>query len=1605
MATISSKRLTSEPHLPIGREQTTSSLSGRPDSRVTSPIRPPSPPRRQSSKNNRTLQLYSKFSNSQPTKPRHEQCFVPDKVSSIGFLKERLSCNLEKHKRDREEAQRLRSRRAASSSPVCLGRSSRIVSSDPVKLRSEACLSRSLDRIRPRVCTTSSPVRNSREPQERVFFPNKTSEVQTKNPTKVINPPKLGSLERTCPYNGKKLLTTSFVKKEQSKSRRTRKEQEESCKRLSRSSADLSAVSEVRKPLTKHKEVLSKVLPPGTISKTSTAPYASSTSINKQKPLKDKFLKVTVSISPKAKEVLEKSKEISDSVQSLSSKLSSVTSSPISTRKPLAEPLKSKVTKQVLARNSSPSLSSISKITSSDTSRRKKYRDRPQTIVRTPSTRPSTIHIKPEDKKAETKKAMRKDKLEDSATTKNYINNKKFEAQKSKIKKMSRKTPERRKTEKKVDSSGNEFPALTVEQIKKHHEATRSDTFFQSLFLRNISPTPSHSSTIRRSAVLDRAQMFQELGTGNFKSEPSLRSINVYLANKRPVSDSRFKNWERESLSSRCSSPQGVSWPGRSIFQKISKFDSLLQAEEFGSCASLRERSPDLVRDTKERSLSEPPLRTLPEQHSSRSYSPSPIRSPSCRRLRNLKQDKSGDSSPDRTKKVRTRSASDADDSQHKRSEFGSNLSLAKSTSSLNTLSADREGYHQYILETLHCRRKSSRYKDLHDFYASLEKMGELEKTTSFGDLRPRMKNEEIIDYDRWKEVRNKEKAHQELKVLYGKLKIAQKEKDFIFSTSDLNRYRWRGDSGLRCKERSVENIREQFKKLANEESDLESTRQREIASKKDVYKPLWRGNSVVNVANTMTRKANGKADLEKINVTSSLQKSLGGSKNFWSSLSIEQVNTLKNQLNEIYGSDKPNPKTLKKKTEIVSPHCPFPMAISPKLYQGQKYEIVVPSQESSKDDGKKLHVRCHSMIVGKDEADAPPKKRSDSISRVRSLERSQSDRVVVPSTMSELEKKRLSLTLSKELLDKVQKKAINPKETRGAIAAALASKNVKTKTESNISPRTCPSLEASSDEKFSKPTEKSDFLLVLTPNNRSPESIRRVENALEEWSKKPPVLAMSMLDNSLVKVPVSGSEIDSTTESSEASVKTVVPNPESEEVPKKVEFFENFENKEVARSLVKVEDTGRRSKLSSSQSFADLKELFGEVESAKYATLPFYGIQSRSTSLRRREREIRRSSSASPDALNTRQFRSCSRDREYDRPRSTSPYRAGTSTNSSGSLESLWQRSTSPDPERYWRTYLKLVRNGTVRKLREKFESLEDLPVGRSRVAVTPKRFQSDPELTRNLLKKVTDASKSYIKPQEIPDVAWLRKKYEPVRGRARKRGSSPPIPRVPLRLEDLSMPHINVISKMAELKDSSTVQSSNNIARKEETKELEAKRPVGRVREKFEKPERSESKTSILGEMFTSTPNVHELRDIAPYLAGRWVAHKYPSRKDNARSLSSPPQLENIQSYKSVKETPTSDASSISPPRRRKKLEKARVTSYSPVRPRTPVSILKQSHEDVFANQPFDPSKHRPRYRYQPPPPPPSPTFRRESRPWWPPLPTYTARPTVTFEGPDFL
>lgn len=123
--------------------------------------------------------------------------------------------------------------------------------------------------------------------------------------------------------------------------------------------------------------------------------------------------------------------------------------------------------------------------------------------------------------------------------------------------------------------------------------------------------------------------------------------------------------------------------------------------------------------------------------------------------------------------------------------------------------------------------------------------------------------------------------------------------------------------------------------------------------------------------------------------------------------------------------------------------------------------------------------------------------------------------------------------------------------------------------------------------------------------------------------------------------------------------------------------------------------------------------------------------------------------------------------------------------------------------------------------------------------------------------------------------DVSWLAHNFES-RGRSRKRrtvsGSSQQCPTLD---GQVLMPHIDIISKTAALQiKRPTSESSRPVARTGE---------VEKMRNFFENKHRS----SLLGDMFTSEPDISKLRDVSVYLAGSWVAHQYPKREDNFLSL----------------------------------------------------------------------------------------------------------------------
>ncbi|XP_049869863.1 uncharacterized protein LOC126369484 isoform X4 [Pectinophora gossypiella] len=1105
---------------------------------------------------------------------------------------------------------------------------------------------------------------------------------------------------------------------------------------------------------------------------------------------------------------------------------------------------------------------------------------------------------------------------------------------------------------------------LNSKEIERTRDAVVSDSFFQHLFLGNTNiPTISCSMIEPNTTVMQKAKMFQSYPQDNVTP----KSINSYLIHRKPVSLSRFKMWDRYPTPVRAQSPRSVSWPGRT-HKEVRKFDSLLKRDDFGSSSSLatvrskseppvnkiyfsqtsRPRSPTVIFHKRRH---EPPIEKEPSpsrlifsqtsrpvspkvthkiqktiipcrnksqsparivftetvrpisptvtrrnipplevieikteeekyptlffsqtsrpvspkvvkktssQSRSQSTSPVSVRSPSYRRIYNVKQNKHPKDSYVKCI-LRTRSAGDADTKIHQ-----DNLSKTKSDSNLRTQDPE---YEEYIQDMQNSKIRSERFRELNRYYAYLERVAELEKTTSTCDLRHRRKDEEIIDFDRWKKIRAIERAEEELNNLYYKLKIAQNEKDVLFYPRDVKDFRWNYDKdrGLRVKEKSVEDLKDHFQQIP-----YYDVLEIDNLSSKDTYKPLWRGTSVAETAFNINRKNESEkydqrapvrpvVTLHQDSSLSELRRKIGLGNRLWSSLSMEQVNALKNQLNAIYS------KELESKSNKESEN------------------FVVDVKHEDKGANKPgLHVRCNSLITPP-YSPLPEKDlcKSESIAAIScpitSVKELKNNVNKIQMSLSENEKRKISQTISKEVLDR-----INKFDSAAPLTLKQEIENIQLK------------------QVFSENKDVvSQFPKELTIEVEA-ESKKKTDYAKDENERHLVYPTPEKVEKTETQYQSSASETE--TASSDVSNKTVIYREPKKEVQKKVEYFESVKNmltpsktvyhaREGSDEKVSQDQTAKptttpsgsneidvqKNPIIQSQSCANFKELFGESERNKFLSLPTKPeLHSRSPSP---HSEVYVAERRTPDTL------------RYS------------------SDETIWRsRSPSPDPERYWRAYLNLARAGEVRRLARRFDSP-------SAAGAVLRRHRSDPELTRDKW--------------SFDDRFYMR------RDRSR---NALPVARIPLRQTNRYMPHIDIISKLATLRRRTAPRSRSA----EEPSECRIGE-VDRIRRRFEA-------MSILGQIYASAPDVSELRDIAPYLAGPWIAHRYPKKSDNNRSITEPTTL---------------IRGRTSPVRK----EIKRMVSKEPVKLS---SILKS---DAFAKQEFDPSVHRPASRYEPPRAPPRP------------------------------
>ena len=154
----------------------------------------------------------------------------------------------------------------------------------------------------------------------------------------------------------------------------------------------------------------------------------------------------------------------------------------------------------------------------------------------------------------------------------------------------------------------------------------------------------------------------------------------------------------------------------------------------------------------------------------------------------------------------------------------------------------DQQDYKNYILEVLHATTKNQRFQQLRNYYNILDRALKLEKKSSNMDIH-HLNSDDVIDFETWRVMRHKEKAKEELSLLMNNLKRAQKERQFLFRPKEVDEFRWRGDIRLRGRDQSVENIRNQFTKIAatKGQSNRQFQKIKELNEQKDTYRLNWR--------------------------------------------------------------------------------------------------------------------------------------------------------------------------------------------------------------------------------------------------------------------------------------------------------------------------------------------------------------------------------------------------------------------------------------------------------------------------------------------------------------------------------------------------------------------------------------------------------------------------------------------------------------------------------------------------------------------------------------------------------------------------------------------
>lgn len=1004
---------------------------------------------------------------------------------------------------------------------------------------------------------------------------------------------------------------------------------------------------------------------------------------------------------------------------------------------------------------------------------------------------------------------------------------------------------------KKTTAAKEKLNSATITKKSHHHQLHdsinaeihsksrqhRGSAFFQQLFMRDLRVAPSPPPLVI-GAVQQRVNVWDKIldrparVVADASVDRAPPQWNHLLMHRQPVTASRFHlaEYEQRLRQSRSLSPQRRRQQhSRQTFVHFTANDEVdeehqqqhQQQQEFG----YRSRSVPTTGELCLTEVIEPnrPLvihgRTMMMTTTTATKSSSSaiqmIRSPSCRRIHSHRS-ATATATPPTVHKIRARSAGvpskDAEqDDEQRFNSLDSALNTSHSIGALN-VDASKRCYQNHHSPA---SRPCERFRDLNRFYADLERVEQLEKATSSTDIRPIRRRGELIDFEEWRKLRQHERAERELNTLRGRLKQNERDKDFLFRAKYPEDIRWseQADSGLRCKEKSVEDLKEILRERTwHERPDADTDR----------YKSLWRGSSVLDVASNMTHKYGGdepaapataSATLPNMRRKPKAAKGLGISDCLIGALTDDQVSRIETQLCEINDESAPDavhdPKYVvnvsgDKRTErhagltvrcnsAISKEDLFgPMLLRHQARVAENMKTATPAQQQNA-------AESHGNV-----------RVSRSVDRFEHIIRNAEQRA-----LSESEKRNILHNISKEICDKIGKRrqqadapyaeVLVPKETRGAVASSKAQTSQRAKPAHFLDERS---------------TEEPEKVVPVTSVDGNDNDDNDDDDGIDEPTKE-----------ALRKV-------DDTIEYFERKMEEPPPEPT---VYKACDYSSPDED-DVCRLVTSDDNRKQRS-----TSATDFRELFGETTQRSLTPL----------------RDI------SP------------------------PAPASNST----SVESVFRsRSISPI------VYRSKSAGSDVHRIRNHFECLTLPKPAKARPELTLlQRHQSDPELHQPLAEStaVTLPPKlgTAVPRHESGDVSWITHKFETRNwsqrsSRSRCRHIRSPVPRIVYRTAvDRLMPHIDIISKTAALK--SGLDGAHNAPTRRQPGPLAVAGvragDVRKMRRKFESAAASE-RMSMLGQMYTSSPDVSELRDISTYLSGDWVAHRYPHRNDNARSPGTP-------------------------------------------------------------------------------------------------------------------